>query len=98
MLNIVHRPLARIDIKAIWRYTHNKWGLNQADLYVQELGQAINNLANVPMSGVAIEQVHQGCRLFHFRRHLVIYTVSDNNLILQRVLHQRMDIARHSVQ
>lgn len=97
MLEIVQRPLARKDIKGIWRYTKKEWGVKQADNYVQELGQSIQRLAQTPKTGLSIYDVYEGCRVFRYRRHIVIYSVTNTSLVVQRVLHERMDITRHAI-
>ena len=97
MLNLVQTPLARSDIKGIWIYTNKNWGINQADSYVQELGIALHGLCKSPMIGISIEQIFKICRLFHYRRHLVIYSITETILIVQRVLHENMDITQHKI-
>jgi toxin ParE1/3/4 len=37
MPKIVKRPLARQDLKQIWRYRFNEWGEVQADKYFAEM-------------------------------------------------------------
>lgn len=98
MLNIVLRPLAKLDIKKIWRYTHKEWGIKQADNYVQQLGQTLHKLAGSPMQGLSIDRTYKDCLLYHYRRHIIIYTCNDTTLVVQRVLHEKMDISRHPVQ
>jgi plasmid stabilization system protein ParE len=44
------------------------------------------------------EDVHKECLVFSFRRHIIVYSKTDKLLIVQRVLHDRMDITRHNIQ
>ena len=97
MLKLVQRPLARSDIKGIWKYTNEKWGINQADSYIQGLGIALQGLSKSPMIGISIEHVFKNCRLFHYRHHLVIYSTTDTSLVVQRVMHENMDMTRHNI-
>ena len=52
MLKVVKSPLAKTDIKKIWRYTHGKWGEQQADAYLYNLGHAIESIVYSPKIGV----------------------------------------------
>ena len=97
MLKVVKRPLAKIDIKKIWRYTCDKWGEQQADAYIYNLGHAIESIADNPKIGVNIEYVRQGYRIYHYQRHLVIYRPTLTTIEIVRVLGERMDIKRHLI-
>jgi toxin ParE1/3/4 len=76
MVEILRRPRAKNDIKKISRYTYENWGDKQADIYTKELGQVIDGMADNPMTGANIDYVRKGYRLYHFKRHLVIYRVT----------------------
>ena len=39
-------PLADRKQDEIWFYTYEKWGLEQADKYIDELHVALNNIAS----------------------------------------------------
>ena len=41
-------PEAERDLEAIWLYTFEEWGLEQAHLYTDELGAAFTQLAASP--------------------------------------------------
>lgn len=98
MLNIVRRPLALRDTKDIWLYTHKKWGVKQADLYLNKLDTALNRLALDPTKGKKAQFIHQGVHLYHAEHHVILYYFNDTTLTIARILHQRMDIARHKLQ
>jgi len=57
MLEVLRRPRAKNDIKKIWRYTYEHWGEKQADIYTNELGQAIDRIGDNPMIGAGIDHV-----------------------------------------
>ena len=48
MLVITKRPLAKEDLKGIWRHTYKQWGERQADKYLIELGTGIDGLSDNP--------------------------------------------------
>lgn len=60
MLNAVIKPLARKDLLGIWKYTHDTWGMRQADLYLRELESTINKLATEPNTGKEVATIREG--------------------------------------
>ena len=95
MPEILIRPRAREDLKAIWRYTLRQWGERQADLYLQQLDHGIRNLADFPELGVPCDQIRAGYRKLHVNRHLIFYRRDGSRVEIVRVLHQAMDIESH---
>ncbi len=89
------RPEAKNDIKKIWQYTFKTWGVKQADIYTTELGAAINSLVDNPEIGITIDHVKDGYRLYRFRHHFVIYTLSPVEIDVTRVLGENMYIENH---
>jgi len=94
MLDIRIRPRAEQDLKAIWRYTFERWGEPQADLYLRQLDAAIQSLLEFPDIGEACDYLRAGYRKLHVNRHLVFYHRTDPQIEIVRVLHQTMDVAR----
>jgi toxin ParE1/3/4 len=88
-------PLARKDLKDIWRYSSRRWGKPQADFYLRRINDAISMLCTYPELGTAIDEVRPGYRKFDVGSHMVIYRFDDNALHVTRVLHQAMDLDRH---
>ena len=95
MFEILKQPSAKNDIKKIWRYSYNNWGENQANKYVNELGQAINSIADNQMIGSVIDHVLEGYRMHHYKHHLIIYRFTQNTIVIVRVLGENMDVKRH---
>ncbi len=95
MHKLVIRPSARNDIKKIWHYTNNNWGEQQADIYTQSLGLAINEMPENPEMGSSIEHIRKGYRLYHFKHHFVIYRLTSTVIDIVRVLGENMEIKRH---
>jgi plasmid stabilization system protein ParE len=48
VLELVVRPLARRDLKAIWTYTVQQWGKAQADQYLYDLAREMQELLKFP--------------------------------------------------
>ena len=95
MLKTLIRPQARNDIKKIWRYTYNNWGVKQADSYVNAIGQAINAMPENPEIGNKIDNARKGYRVYHFKHHLIIYRPSSTVIEIVRVLGENMEIKLH---
>jgi toxin ParE1/3/4 len=89
------RPRARQDLKAIWRYTCDRWGESQADLYLRQLDAGIQSLTQFPDIGESCDDVRAGYRKLHVNRHLIFYRRSDLQIEVVRVLHEAMDVGRH---
>lgn len=88
------RPRARQDLKEIWRFTADKWGEAQADLYLGQIDTAIRSLRDYPEIGEPAEHVRPAYRKLQVNRHLIFYRTGDKTIDIVRVLHQSMDIAR----
>ena len=95
MLKLTIRPLAKSDIKKIWRYSHDKWGKRQADKYTTEIGHSIQKLMNKPEQGKNINTIREGYRQLAVQQHLVIYRLTEEEIDIVRVLSKRMNIERH---
>lgn len=95
MPDIRIRPRAREDLKAIWRYTCERWGEVQADFYLQQLDAGIRSLLEFPDIGEPCDHIRVGYRKLQVNRHLIFYRRSDERIEIVRVLHQAMDIGRH---
>ncbi len=85
------RPRARQDVEAIWEYTRDTWGHEQARRYLSRLHAVCEELTASPQIGKACDEVFDGLRSFPAGKHLVFYLVTDDGIEVVRVLHQRMD-------
>ena len=95
MLELAKRPLAKDDLKEIWRYTYENWGVQQADHYLYELDAAMQKLLVSPDLGRPRDALRAGYRSVHIGRHTVFYRVEGRSLEIVRVLHDSMDVERH---
>lgn len=98
MLDILRSPLALKDAQNIWLYSYEQWGEEQANRYLHGLNAAIMSLAENPRLGRDIGEARAGYYRYQYQRHLVVYRFSQTSLEIMRILHQRMDISRHTVQ
>jgi toxin ParE1/3/4 len=86
---------ARRDLREIWHYTADRWGLDQADRYVRQLHRAFDAIANDPQKGRRYDEVRRGYRMLPAGTHMIFFRVRDQTIDIIRILHQRMDFDRH---
>ena len=87
--------LAEIDLIGIWQYSFEQWDGAQADRYLDELDEAIQLLTSNTELGVNRDFVRRGYRALFVNRHAIYYTATDAEIYVVRVLHERMDPAKH---
>ncbi|MCJ8270893.1 MAG: type II toxin-antitoxin system RelE/ParE family toxin [Psychrosphaera sp.] len=95
MLKIAKSPLALKDAQSIWVYSFKQWGESQANAYLQGLDSTIRELAVVPNKGIDISFLREGFRRYRYKSHVIVYRYTLEKLEILRILHVRMDIARH---
>lgn len=86
---------AALDLEAIAEYTIERFGLEQARCYRDELGACFDQLAGNPKLGRRVEQLGVGLRRYEHRSHIIFYQQTGEGLLIVRVLHYRMDAVRH---
>lgn len=95
MIELFVRPRARRDLKEIWSYTLEQWGVVQANQYLVDLDREIQMLLSFPELGTPCDHVRPGYRRLQVKRHLVFYRHSGQRLEIVRVLHDAMDVKNH---
>ena len=88
-------PEAKRDLEAIWLYTFEEWGLEQANRYTDELMDVFAQLAIGPQRGTACDHLRTGYRRSRVGRHVVYYRMTDYGIAVVRMLHDRMLPTRH---
>lgn len=65
--HFVIRPRAQRDLADIWDYTKRQWGLRQAEVYIRQIKEAVEILAENPETGRACDEIQAG-----YRKYLVL--------------------------
>jgi len=92
----IHKQVAaEDDLVAIWRYSLERWGIEQADRYLDELDEGIEALAGKPCLGSDCGHIRAGYRRLRIRHHSVYYRLSSSRIEIVRVLHECMEPDRH---
>lgn len=89
------QPAAEADLIAIWRTSYERWGLMQADRYLDEVNEGIAVLAGNPLLGTDCSWIRAGYRRLTIQHHNVYYRVIIMRIEIIRVLHERMEPERH---
>jgi len=82
------------DIENIWRYTTEKWSIEQADRYFNLIMDEIEHLAKYPKSGKDYSHVRKGYFRSQIKSHCIFYKINEKEETIEiiRILHQRMNI------
>ena len=85
-------PEAEKDLENIWHYTVQKWGVEQALLYIDQLDGAFQLLADTPLLSREYKEFNPPVHIHHHEKHLIVYLVEQTQILIVRVLHETMDI------
>jgi len=89
------RKLAVDDLEAIWVYTVEQWGVEQAEGYLTSLFSCFEDLAENPQLGRQRDEVKAGYRSFPQGRHVVFYLVVPAGIEVIGIVHQSADVETH---
>ena len=89
------RELAVTDLEAIWVYTVEQWGVEQAERYLKSLFACFEDLAENPQLGRQRDEVKAGYRSFPQGRHVVFYLVVPAGIEVIGIVHQSADVDSH---
>jgi toxin ParE1/3/4 len=81
---------AEADLLEIGSYTLQTWGVDQAIRYIDQLEACCQRLANNPESGRSCDDVRRGLRRMEQGKHVIFYRQQDAEVLISRILHQRM--------
>lgn len=90
-MDYIIREKARDDLEWIWLYTLNEWGLAQADIYIGQLIDRFEWLAQHPYAGRNRTDIDPIYYCFPEGKHHIFYIINSNIEII-RIPHQQMDI------
>jgi len=83
---------AELDLENIWEFTFTNWSIKQADKYINQIVDQINKICLNPKVGRPIFKVKPHHRMKKINSHLIIYTIDNHTLKVDRILHEKMDI------
>lgn len=96
MAEIRLRRSAERDLLDIGQYTKEKWSAHQAENYISQLLDTIEEIGSHPLSGADISWIRTGYRRRRSGSHLIFYVILPDGVIeIARILHDRSDAVRH---
>ena len=91
---LIHKA-AQIRLGEIWDYTAKKWGGDQADKYLRELGGCINGLQSERHLWRTVKDKRlPGVFFVRCQHHFVFFRQIDGRIAVISVLHESMDIVQ----
>ena len=85
---------AAMDLEAIAEFTIERFGIERARRYKNELKVCFADLAENPQLGRRAEQLAKGLRRFEHQSHIIFYKPEDDGILIVRLLHNRMNVTR----
>ncbi len=86
---------AKNDLTDIYVHGFLKFGEAQAEKYFAELEDCFAVLGNAPLIYRKRTEFTPPIRIHHRGRHLVIYMIQDDRILIIRIHHDSMDVKRH---
>ena len=86
---------ARADLDGIWRYTNEQWNQAQADRYIDSLILRMVWLSENEALWMDRSDIRDGLYSVGESRHVIFFQSTGETISIVRVLHDRMDVARH---
>ncbi len=94
-MRLVLSSAARGDLKNIAAFTAREWGEARKKTYMAALGKRFAMLRRNPEIGVVRDDLDSPCRSLLVGSHVLFYKLAEGEILVIRVLHQRMDVRRH---
>lgn len=94
-MRLVVSRAARGDLQSIARYTAREWGAAHKKTYLAAIRERFSLLRRRPKMGTPREDISPGYRSMPVGRHLVFYRLTREEIVILRILHQRMDATLH---
>lgn len=86
---------AYVDLDEIFEYTFEKFGLNQAIKYLNEIDDAFTKIVDTPQIGRARSELSRGLYSLPVGEHLVFYEIVGDCIRIVRVLYAGKDLPRN---
>ncbi|MEY4576238.1 MAG: hypothetical protein RL701_941 [Pseudomonadota bacterium] len=81
---------AESDLEEVGDYTFEKWGRDQAIVYIGQLGACAQLVFENPMIARTCDDLRSGYRRLEEGSHVLFFKPDDRGLLVVRVLHERM--------
>lgn len=93
MVNVILRQEAINDLNNIWDYTYEQWSENQADKYYATIKFACKEIGINPELGREYIEISKNLLGLKSGKHIIFYhLISESEIEVIRILHERMDL------
>ncbi len=81
------------DLKNIAKFTHEKWGRGQRNIYIKQFDDSFHMLADSPEIGKSCDFIRNGYLKIPHGSHVIFYKIDTSSKIeIIRILHKSMDV------
>lgn len=94
-LKVRFSAAAREDLRAITRFTIDKFGVRQAKIYGQSITSVIEKIQINPNLGIFRPELAEGLQSIVHQSHVVFFKLDGVYLSIIRILHHSRDISRY---
>ena len=84
-------PEAEKDLEDIWFYSYETWSEHQANRYIEILEDTFAHLSYMPEQARELLDFAPPVRIFPSAKHIIIYKISGEAIVIIRVLGARQD-------
>jgi len=92
MAKVLFRQKAIVDLNDIWEYTFQNWSEKQADNYYEILKLVCKEIGHNPQLGKEYFYIWENLFGLKAGKHIIFYhLISENEIEVIRILHERMD-------
>ena len=92
MKNLVLTNRAREELRDIYHYTLETFGLAQADRYHEQLLQSFKLLRQFPELGRPKDHLRTGLRLYASGRHQILYSYNTDSIQIEGLPHDSREL------
>jgi toxin ParE1/3/4 len=85
---------AEEDFLQIGAFTIDRWGVDQANRYLNQLETCCRQIADMPAMGRPANEVRPDLRRIEHGRHVIFYRELSDGVLIVRILHHKM-LAEH---
>lgn len=94
-MNLDFTDHAISDLHEISEYTLKTWGSRQEERYFKNLYRRFSQILEDPTRWRFREDLFPRCQVAAVSRHLILFRVDDDVLLIVRILHGSMDLGSH---
>ena len=84
---------AEEDLRNIWRYTYDTWGVDQAEKYFNQIEACCEAVGNGRARSKSFNELPNDVRIHRCEHHYVVWLDVERPIIVA-ILHERMDFVQ----